>query len=267
MRVLITDHHLPGDALPDAACIVNPNQPGCGFPSKHLAGVGVMFYVLLALRAELRRRGAFATRREPNLGRAARPRRARHRGRRRAPRRQQPHPRRRRAASACAPGRMQAGVAALFAVAGRDRAAQRSACDLGFALGPRLNAAGRLTDMSLGIECLTTDDPVARAGDSRSSSTSSTASAAAIEADMQDDALADLDARAAGERRTITLANARLAPGRGRHRRLARQGAVPPPDDRLRAGRRRRAAWLGSLDRGRAPARRARSGDQAPRRR
>ncbi|MDE2117967.1 MAG: DHH family phosphoesterase, partial [Betaproteobacteria bacterium] len=67
MQVLITDHHLPGDALPDALCIVNPNQPGCDFPSKHLAGVGVMFYVLLALRAELRARDAFAEQAEPNL--------------------------------------------------------------------------------------------------------------------------------------------------------------------------------------------------------
>jgi single-stranded-DNA-specific exonuclease len=67
MRVLVTDHHLPGEALPDAACIVNPNQPGCGFPSKNLAGVGVIFYVMLALRAELRGRGHFAERAEPNL--------------------------------------------------------------------------------------------------------------------------------------------------------------------------------------------------------
>ena len=67
MRVLVTDHHLPGAARPDAACIVNPNQAGCGFPSKHLAGVGVIFYVMLALRAELRRRGAFGSRAEPNL--------------------------------------------------------------------------------------------------------------------------------------------------------------------------------------------------------
>jgi len=65
MRVLITDHHLPGATLPDAQCIINPNQPGCGFPSKHLAGVGVMFYLLLALRAELRKRGAFDS--GPNL--------------------------------------------------------------------------------------------------------------------------------------------------------------------------------------------------------
>jgi single-stranded-DNA-specific exonuclease len=68
MQVLVTDHHLPGDTLPDAECIVNPNQPGCEFPSKNLAGVGVMFYVLLALRAELRSRGAFADKTEPNLG-------------------------------------------------------------------------------------------------------------------------------------------------------------------------------------------------------
>src|SRR5690606_8913741 len=68
MRVLVTDHHLPGDTLPDAAVIVNPNQPGCTFPSKALAGCGVMFYVLLALRAELRARGDFANKQEPNLG-------------------------------------------------------------------------------------------------------------------------------------------------------------------------------------------------------
>src|SRR5204863_1862151 len=67
MRVLVTDHHLPGATLPAAACIVNPNQAGCGFPSKDLAGVGVIFYVMLALRAELRRRGAFAARAEPPL--------------------------------------------------------------------------------------------------------------------------------------------------------------------------------------------------------
>ena len=68
MRVLVTDHHLPGAVLPDAWCIINPNQPGCEFPSKNLAGVGVMFYLMLALRAELRKRGAFAQKPEPNLG-------------------------------------------------------------------------------------------------------------------------------------------------------------------------------------------------------
>ncbi|HXZ54417.1 MAG TPA: single-stranded-DNA-specific exonuclease RecJ [Burkholderiales bacterium] len=154
--VLITDHHLPGARLPAAAVIVNPNQPGCAFPSKSLAGVGVMFYVMLALRAELRRRGAFAGKEEPVLGdlldlvalgtvadvvpldfnnrvlvtQGLRRIRA---------------------------GRMQEGVRALFAVAGR-QPMRAGSFDLGFLLGPRLNAAGRLSDMSLGIECLTTDD-------------------------------------------------------------------------------------------------------------
>ena len=82
MQVLVTDHHLPAERLPEAACIVDPNQPGCAFPSKHLAGVGVMFYVLLALRAELRRRGAFGGKRGAQPRRAARPGRAGHRGRR-----------------------------------------------------------------------------------------------------------------------------------------------------------------------------------------
>lgn len=154
--VLVTDHHLPGAELPRAAAIVNPNQPGCGFPSKNLPGVGVMFYVMLALRAELRKRGAFAGREEPNLadlldlvalGTVAdvvpldfnnRVLVAQGLKRIRA-------------------GRMQEGVRALFAAAGRDPA-RASGFDLGFLLAPRLNAAGRLSDMSLGIECLATDD-------------------------------------------------------------------------------------------------------------
>jgi single-stranded-DNA-specific exonuclease len=156
IEVIVTDHHLPGAELPRAAAIVNPNQPGCAFPSKSLAGVGVMFYVMLALRAELRERGAFAGRTEPNLGdmldlvalgtvadvvpldfnnrvlvtQGLRRIRA---------------------------GRMQEGVRALFAVAGHDPS-RASGFDLGFLLGPRLNAAGRLSDMSLGIECLITAD-------------------------------------------------------------------------------------------------------------
>jgi single-stranded-DNA-specific exonuclease len=156
VATLITDHHLPGDALPEAECIVNPNQPGCRFPSKSIAGVGVMFYVMLGLRAELRRRGRFAARPEPNLGRlldlvalgtvadvvkldrnnrilvsdGLRRMRA---------------------------GQTQPGVAALFGVAGRDPR-RASTFDLGFALGPRVNAAGRLADMRVGIEALATDD-------------------------------------------------------------------------------------------------------------
>lgn len=157
IATLITDHHLPGDRLPDAECIVNPNQPGCDFPSKCIAGVGVMFYVMLALRAELRERGYFAERPEPNfanlldlvalgtvadvvkLDRNNRILVSQGLKRMRA-------------------GQMQAGIAALFKAAGRDPK-RATAFDLGFLLGPRLNAAGRLADMRLGVECLLTDDP------------------------------------------------------------------------------------------------------------
>jgi single-stranded-DNA-specific exonuclease len=156
MRVLVTDHHLPGERLPQAACIVNPNQPGCGFPSKHLAGVGVMFYVLTSLRAELRKRGAFAARPEPNLaelldlvalGTVADV--ARLDANNRVLVTQ--------GLARIRAGRASPGVAALLAVAGRG---ERNATvyDLGFSAGPRLNAAGRLDDMSLGIECLLATD-------------------------------------------------------------------------------------------------------------
>ena len=157
LGTLITDHHLPGDTLPQADCIVNPNQAGCGFPSKCIAGVGVMFYVMLALRAELRARGAFAGCAEPNLaaltdlvalGTVADvvPLDANNRilvaqGLRRL-----------------REGRGKAGLAALARAGGRE-AARTTCFDLGFILGPRLNAAGRLSDMRLGIECLLTDDP------------------------------------------------------------------------------------------------------------
>ena len=155
--VVVTDHHLPGDRLPDARVIVNPNQPHCGFPSKNLAGVGVMFYVLLALRAEMRKRGAFDAASQPRLDALldlvalgtvadvvkldANNRRLVAQGLRRI-----------------RAGRMQPGVAALFTAAGRDPV-RASGFDFGFALGPRLNAAGRLEQMTLGIECLLTDDP------------------------------------------------------------------------------------------------------------
>ena len=154
MRVLVTDHHLPGERLPDAWCIVNPNQAGCGFPSKHLAGVGVMFYLMLALRRELKNRGA--AERDVHmaslldlvaLGTVADVVRLDANNRVLV----QQGLKRMRA------GRMQPGIAALFKAAGRDPG-RASAYDLGFVLGPRLNAAGRLDDMSLGIECLVTDD-------------------------------------------------------------------------------------------------------------
>lgn len=173
LQVLVTDHHLCASvngeiAVPEADVIVNPNQPGCSFASKSIAGVGVMFYVLLALRAELRNRGHFLARGalqadHPN---------------------QRPEPKldallplvalgtvadvvkldannRRLVAQGLKRIRTQAmpeGIAALFTAASRD-AKVATTFDFGFALGPRINAAGRLSDMTLGIECLLTDDP------------------------------------------------------------------------------------------------------------
>lgn len=189
IATLITDHHLPGDELPAAEVIVNPNQPGCEFPSKSIAGVGVIFYVLLALRAEMRERGAFAERAEPNLGelldlvalgtvadvvRLDRNNRilvSQGLARMRA-------------------GRLQPGLRALFAAAGRDPE-RASAFDLGFALGPRLNAAGRLSDMTLGIECLITDDP-ARALNMAQELDRLNRERRSIEQDMQEEALMQL---------------------------------------------------------------------------
>ena len=154
--VYVTDHHLPGDVLPEAAGIVNPNQPGCPFPSKNLAGVGVMFYVLLALRSELRSRGAFDGKTEPDLrvlldrvalGTVAdvvkldtNNRILVNQGLQRI-----------------RAGLASPGIQALMKVSGR-RPEKASVFDLGFMLGPRLNAAGRLEDMRLGIECLLAPD-------------------------------------------------------------------------------------------------------------
>lgn len=187
--VLVTDHHLPGDALPDAACIVNPNQPGCSFGSKNLAGVGVMFYVLLALRAELRQRGAYADTPEPDLralldlvalGTVAdvvkldannRTLVAQGLARMRA-------------------GKASAGVNALFRAAGREPA-RATVFDLGFMLGPRLNAAGRIDDMALGIECLLADAPAVAQRLAQQLDTLNRARRD-VEADMLEEALAIL---------------------------------------------------------------------------
>ncbi len=152
IQVLVTDHHLPGQETPQAACIINPNQHGCTFASKNLAGVGVMFYGLLALRAELRERGAYVNKSEPNLtelldlvalGTVAdlvklddNNRILVEQGLRRI------------RAGACSQG-----ILALLRVSGR-QASATNAQDLGFYVGPRLNAAGRLDDMTLGIQCL-----------------------------------------------------------------------------------------------------------------
>jgi single-stranded-DNA-specific exonuclease len=161
LQVLVTDHHLPAvlngqTVLPAADVIVNPNQPGCNFASKAIAGVGVMFYVLLALRAELRQRGRFANGPQPKLdsllplvalGTVADVVRLDANNRRLVAQGLK------RVRSLAMP----AGVAALFVASGR-QAATATTFDFGFALGPRLNAAGRLSDMTLGIECLLTDD-------------------------------------------------------------------------------------------------------------
>ncbi|HEY2019957.1 single-stranded-DNA-specific exonuclease RecJ [Paraburkholderia sp.] len=203
--VLVTDHHLPGDELPAARAIVNPNQPGCAFPSKCIAGVGVMFYVLLGLRAELRRRGAFSDALpEPRLdglldlvalGTVADV--VKLDGNNRVLVAQGLQRIRR--------GRMQPGIAALFRAAARD-ARNASGFDLGFALGPRLNAAGRLSDMSLGIECLTTDD-VGRAWELAQQLDTMNRERRQIEAGMQQQALDDLSAIDPDGATTITLFN------------------------------------------------------------
>lgn len=202
IKVLITDHHLPGERLPEAWCIINPNQPHCRFPSKHLAGVGVMFYLMLALRAELRVRGAFASANEPNLadllplvalGTIAdvvkldeNNRILVHQGLLRV-----------------RAGRLSPGLAALFRIAGREPA-HATVYDLGFVIGPRLNAAGRLTDMSLGIECLATDDP-ARALRAAAELDALNRERRALESGMQEDAFAAIDEARIGETCTVSL--------------------------------------------------------------
>ena len=156
LSVLVTDHHLPGNELPAADAIVNPNQPGCEFPSKALAGVGVIFYVLIALRARLNSLGWYQNTKAPNIAELldlvalgsvadvvpldANNRILVHQGLERI-----------------RAGRARPGLKAILEVAKRDHS-RITSTDLGFILGPRLNAAGRLDDMSLGIECLLTDD-------------------------------------------------------------------------------------------------------------
>lgn len=204
LDVLITDHHLPGPTLPAARAIVNPNQPGCTFASKHLAGVGVMFYVLLALRAELRKRGAFSNRPEPRLdslldlvalGTVADVVKLDANNRILVAQ----------GLARIRSGRMQPGIAALFRVAGRD-AKCASGFDLGFALGPRLNAAGRLADMTLGIECLLTDD-IGRAWALVQQLDAINRERREIEAEMQQTAFAELSEVDPADCATLTLFN------------------------------------------------------------
>ena len=208
LQVLVTDHHLPGPELPQAEVIVNPNQPGCTFESKSIAGVGVMFYVLLALRAELRARGAFSVRPELVEGRASTS------SARTDMDSKRPEPKldtllplvalgtvadvvkldannRRLVAQGLKrvrAGALPPGMASLFTAAGRN-AAVATTFDFGFALGPRINAAGRLADMTLGIECLLTDD-AARADELAKALDGINRERRVIEGDMRDQAFA-----------------------------------------------------------------------------
>ena len=190
LQVLVTDHHLPASELPGADVIVNPNQPGCTFESKSIAGVGVMFYVLLALRSELRNRGIFTAANQPKLdtllplvalGTVAdvvkldsNNRRLVAQGLKRV-----------RALA------MPAGLASLFVASGRN-ASTATTFDFGFALGPRINAAGRLSDMTLGIECLLTDDPT-RADELAKMLDGINRERRVIEGDMRDQAMDIVD--------------------------------------------------------------------------
>tara|TARA_Y100000782_G_scaffold101178_1_gene116654 strand:+ start:342 stop:2063 length:1722 start_codon:yes stop_codon:yes gene_type:complete len=193
LQVVVTDHHLPGSELPEADAIVNPSQPGCAFASKAMAGVGVIFYVMLALRAALRESGWFAEtgRAEPNLAELldlvalgtvadvvpldANNRIMVHQG-----------------LARIRAGRCRPGIRALLEVAGRPRERLVST-DLGFIVGPRLNAAGRLDDISLGIECLLTEDE-GLALDRARELDGLNRDRKAIERDMQQQALKTLEA-------------------------------------------------------------------------
>jgi single-stranded-DNA-specific exonuclease len=210
IKVLITDHHLPGPRLPDAWCIVNPNQAGCPFPSKHLAGVGVMFYLAMALRAELRARGAFRNSSEPKLaslldlvalGTVAdvvkldrNNRILVHQG-----------------LARIRNGEMHAGIAALFRIAGRDPT-RATAYDLAFVLAPRVNAAGRLADMAVGIECLSTEDP-GRAQSLAAQLDTLNRERRQLESEMQESALVAVDRLEFKDGYSLTLFDPAWHPG------------------------------------------------------
>ncbi len=201
LQVLITDHHLPAEQTPAADCIVNPNQRGCDFPSKHLAGVGVMFYVLIALRAELKQRGQLSDD-GVHLGSLldlvalgtvadlvkldANNRILVRQGLKRI-RQSQASP----------------GILAILKLAGRD-ASQVNAQDLGFYVGPRLNAAGRLDDMTIGIRCLLAETPQEAMQYAQQLHVLN-AERKQIEAEMQWDAMADLTQDFRDDQYTISV--------------------------------------------------------------
>ncbi|HAJ72532.1 MAG TPA: single-stranded-DNA-specific exonuclease RecJ [Methylophilaceae bacterium] len=202
IQVLVTDHHLPAEQVPEALCIVNPNQHGCGFPSKNLAGVGVMFYVLMALRAELKLRGVFHEDQSLNLAGVldlvalgtvadlvkldANNRILVEQGLRRI-----------RAEACCE------GIKAILHWAGRS-IHKATAQDLGFYVGPRLNAAGRLDDMTLGIRCLLAETS-AEAMHYAQQLHELNAERRSIESEMQVDALQNLDINAINAQVSISI--------------------------------------------------------------
>ncbi len=202
--VLVTDHHLPGDALPNALCIVNPNQHDCEFPSKNLAGVGVIFYTLLALRAEMRLQGHFANHAEPNLanlldlvalGTIADVVKLDQNNRILV----------KQGMERIKSGRCCAGIRALIAVAKKE-IPTLSTQDLGFSLAPRLNAAGRLRDMRLGIECLLTDD-ISKAHEIAKELDELNRERRSIESNMRESALSLLEDRNASDIDDFTILN------------------------------------------------------------
>ena len=202
IQVLVTDHHLPGNSLPDAAVIVNPNQFGDTFASKHLAGVGVIFYTMTALRTELRSRNFFQGKSEPNLadlldlvalGTVADVVRLDHNNRVLVEQ----------GLNRIRAGRMSPGIRALMQVAGRDPH-RASTYDLGFVVGPRLNAAGRLDDMSLGIACLLAENE-RTATELASRLDALNRERRSIESDMRDVAFATLEDVDVGARYALSL--------------------------------------------------------------
>lgn len=205
IQVLVTDHHLPGQSLPDATVIVNPNQVGDHFASKNLAGVGVIFYTMSALRTELRARNFFAGKSEPNLadlldlvalGTVADVVRLDHNNRVLVEQ----------GLTRIRAGRMSRGLRALMQVAGRDPN-RASTYDLGFVVGPRLNAAGRLNDMSLGIACLLADDERS-ATELAAKLDTLNRERRSIESEMRDAALASLKDIDVGARHALSMFDA-----------------------------------------------------------
>ena len=262
--VLVTDHHLPGAVLPDAAAIVNPNLPGEPFASKALAGVGVAFYVMAALTRRMRDDGSLPAGSPTNpadlldlvaLGTVAdvvpldfNNRILVAQGLRRI------------RAGRCVPG-----LRALLEASGR-RLEDVIGQDLGFQAGPRLNAAGRLEDMTLGIDCLLTDE-ASEARELAQRLAQLNSDRRELEARMQGEALVQVDALVAtleGElpARVVPVRRG-LAPGRDRARGLARQGTPAPAGDRIRTRRSRLARGIGTFGAGPARARRARCGGRA----